>query len=59
MSGFVFPFLFEVEEDEDEEGDPELPFPKDNWDCVRQRTLDRIVITPNLFMLTLVWTLLR
>ena len=52
--GFVLPFLFEVEEDEDEEDDPEPPlFPKDSWDCVRQRTLDSIVITPNLFMLTL------
>ena len=51
VSGFVFPFLFDV--DEDEEDDPELPVPKDNWDCVRHTTLDRMVITWNLFMLTL------
>jgi len=50
VSGFVFPFLFDV--DEDEEDDPELPFPKDNWDCVRHTTLARMVITWNLFMLT-------
>ena len=53
VPGFVLPFLFEVEEDEDEEEDPEPPFPKDSWDCVIQMTLDRTVITPNLFMLTL------
>ena len=53
MSGFVFPFLFDVDEDEEEENDPEPPFPKDNCDCVRHTALDRMVITWNLFMLTL------
>ena len=37
-----------------EDDDPaEPPFPKDNCDCVRHTTLDKIVITWNLFMLTL------